>query len=72
MRFLLGIVFTVTAVLAAANPPEHVQEEPAVVTAPRSWGDTFLPKSPPPARTVAAVHHKLLTAGCSRRKNGSP
>jgi len=32
----------------------------AAVTAPRAWGDTFMPQSKPPARRVAAVRHAGL------------
>jgi arylsulfatase A-like enzyme len=51
------------ATLDATPKPKDTSTAPVkAVLGPRSWGDTFVPKSPPPARTIQAVSLHGLSA----------
>ena len=55
----VALVVSLNSAAGSAEPPPSVLR--AELT-PRSWGDTFMPKSPPPARTMQAVSLHGLSA----------
>lgn len=59
------VVASLVAAVAASGPPAAraiaADQTAAVVARPRSWGDTFVPRSPLPARTIQTVSLRDLS-----------